>query len=294
MHSSSPYVTRFAPSPSGPLHLGSLVAALGSYLQARKNQGRWLVRIEDLDPPREMPGASAWILQSLEDHGLYWDGPVTYQSQHHQYYEQVLAQLHAKGRSYACRCTRAEVRLAGGIYQGTCRHLGLSPAGSALRFLNLNPVDSFMDDRLGLIKVEPCKAKEDFIIRRKDGLYAYHLAVVTDDIRQGITQVVRGADLLEASVSQIALYRALEQPPPTYLHLPLAVAAPGFKLSKQNHAPALNPTLALDNLKMAGTILGLSPQVQEADRIEDFMALAIQAWRVDLQAGCREFPVSVE
>ncbi|MDF2177808.1 tRNA glutamyl-Q(34) synthetase GluQRS [Aliiglaciecola sp. CAU 1673] len=288
----NPYKTRFAPSPSGPLHLGSLVAALGSYLQAKKQGGQWLVRIEDIDPPREMPGASDMILQSLEDHHLYWDGMVTYQSQHSDYYEQALAGLSAKELCYACRCTRAQIKAAGGFYPGTCRDLGLSLSDTSLRFRNVNPVRSFIDERLGLIEVNPKQADEDFIIKRKDGLYAYHLAVVVDDIRQGITQVVRGADLLEASVSQIALYEALEATPPSWLHLPIAMAAPGLKLSKQNRAPALEATLALNNLKKAGEILGLPNDLQDVDNIEQFLALAIRRWRHDLVSERREYQMN--
>lgn len=234
-----PYVGRFAPSPSGPLHFGSLIAAVGSYLQARAHGGRWLVRIEDIDPPREMAGASALILRTLERYGLHWDGEVIFQSQRHQRYDEVIEQLYQSGDLYWCRCTRREIADAGGFYPGTCRTLALSAAGCAARLRQSHPVYHFDDALQGRIEVAPALAEEDFIIRRRDGLYAYNLAVVIDDMDSGITEVVRGADLLEPTVRQIALYQRLGAPVPNWVHLPLALQPDGNKLSKQNHAPAL-------------------------------------------------------
>lgn len=234
-----PYVGRFAPSPSGDLHFGSLIAALGSYLQARANGGRWLVRIEDIDPPREAPGAAGRILQQLEDYGLHWDGEVVYQSQRHDLYRAALEQLKRQGRSYYCACTRQRIQQLGGRYDGHCRELGLGAGNAALRLRQTDPVLHF-DDRLrGRIEADPALAREDFIIHRRDGLFAYNLAVVVDDHQQGVTEVVRGADLIEPTVRQLSLYRQLGYPTPCYAHLPLALNAAGDKLSKQNHAPAL-------------------------------------------------------
>lgn len=251
------YIGRFAPSPSGPLHFGSLVAALGSYLQAKSQGGRWLVRIEDIDPPREVAGAAEEILATLQAHQLNWDSEVQWQSQYSARYEAVLKQLIEAQRVYACQCTRAQIKQRGGIYNGHCRQRQLAPANNALRFKQTDPVEHFSDQLQGKV-VNPYPA-EDFIIKRKDGLFAYHLAMVADDIAQGITQVVRGADLLMPTFNQIALYQALGHAPPGYLHLPVAVTEPGKKLSKQNHAPAINAKKSSDNLFRALVFLGQNP-----------------------------------
>lgn len=235
----SHYIGRFAPSPSGELHFGSLIAALGSYLQARANQGAWLVRIEDIDPPREVPGAATTILRQLEHYGLHWDGEVLWQSQRHDAYREVLATLQRGGLSYFCTCTRARIQSIGGIYDGYCRTRHNGPKNAALRLLQHQPV-LYFDDRLrGRIVADEKLAREDFIIHRRDGLFAYNLAVVVDDHFQGVTEIVRGADLIEPTVRQISLYQQLGWPVPGYIHLPLALNEQGNKLSKQNHAPAL-------------------------------------------------------
>lgn len=233
------YVGRFAPSPSGDLHFGSLIAALGSYLQARAQGGSWLVRIEDIDPPREIPGAAARILTALEHYGLHWDGPVIYQSQRHDAYRATLEWLKQQGLSYYCTCTRSRIQQIGGLYDGFCRERHLPADGAAIRLRQTQPVYSFYDKLLGELHAVPALAEEDFIIRRRDGLFAYNLAVVVDDAFQGVTEIVRGADLIEPTVRQIALYKQLQQPIPSYLHLPLALNPDGNKLSKQNHAPPL-------------------------------------------------------
>ncbi|WP_145508249.1 tRNA glutamyl-Q(34) synthetase GluQRS [Yersinia alsatica] len=233
------YVGRFAPSPSGDLHFGSLIAALGSYLQARAQGGSWLVRIEDIDPPREIPGAAARILTALEHYGLHWDGPVIYQSQRQEAYRATLEWLKQQGLSYYCTCTRSRIQQIGGLYDGHCRERHLPADGAAIRLRQTQPVYSFYDKLLGELHAVPALAEEDFIIRRRDGLFAYNLAVVVDDAFQGVTEIVRGADLIEPTVRQIALYKQLQQPVPSYLHLPLALNPDGNKLSKQNHAPPL-------------------------------------------------------
>ncbi len=230
---------RFAPSPSGALHFGSLVAALGSYLQARASRGYWHVRIEDLDPPREMPGAADVILHQLTHYGLHWDGPVIYQSRRHQAYQDVLADLARRGLSYYCDCTRSRIQELGGRYDGHCRQRGLPAQGAALRLRQTRPVLHFHDRLRGDIHADPALAREDFTIRRRDGLFAYNLAVVVDDAALGVTEVVRGADLIEPTVRQLALYRQLGYKEPGYMHLPLALTPAGTKLSKQNHAPEL-------------------------------------------------------
>lgn len=235
----SHYIGRFAPSPSGELHFGSLVAALGSYLQARANQGIWRVRIEDIDPPREVPGAAETILRQLEHYGLYWDGDVLWQSQRHDAYRERLAWLHEQGLSYYCTCTRARIQSVGGVYDGHCRTLHHGPENAAVRLLQRKPVMRFHDRLLGEIHADERLAREDFIIHRRDGLFAYNLAVVVDDHFQGVTEIVRGADLIEPTVRQISLYQQFGWQPPAYIHLPLALNSEGNKLSKQNHAPAL-------------------------------------------------------
>lgn len=283
------YTGRFAPSPSGPLHFGSLVAALGSYLRAKSQQGNWLVRIEDIDPPREQPGAADEILRTLERHGLEWHGEVSYQSRSGRYYDEVLDYLAARDLSYYCNCTRAQIKALGGHYQGYCRERKLTGKGCALRFRNTHPVNVFTDQHLGQINVDPATAAEDFIIRRKDRLYAYQLAVVADDIRQGVTEVVRGADLLETTTSQIALYHALGKAPPDWLHLPVAAVRPGFKLSKQNHAPAIDNRLAMDNLRQALMFLGMSAQqAGDFDRVETLLQWATGQWSIQRLPSMQE------
>lgn len=235
----SHYIGRFAPSPSGELHFGSLIAALGSYLQARAQHGIWRVRIEDIDPPREVPGAAETILRQLEHYGLHWDGEVLWQSRRHEAYREVLARLHREGLSYFCTCTRARIQSVGGFYDGHCRTLNHGPANAAVRLLQLQPVLEFTDRLRGRIVAEEKLAREDFIIHRRDGLFAYNLAVVVDDHFQGVTEIVRGADLIVPTVRHLSLYQQLGWPVPEYVHLPLALNEQGDKLSKQNHAPAL-------------------------------------------------------
>ncbi|MDH2913375.1 tRNA glutamyl-Q(34) synthetase GluQRS [Kosakonia sp. HypNH10] len=235
----SHYIGRFAPSPSGELHFGSLIAALGSYLQARAQHGIWRVRIEDIDPPREVPGAAETILHQLEHYGLHWDGEVLWQSRRHEAYREVLARLHREGLSYFCTCTRARIQSVGGFYDGHCRTLNHGPENAAVRLLQRQPVLEFTDRLRGRIVAEEKLAREDFIIHRRDGLFAYNLAVVVDDHFQGVTEIVRGADLIVPTVRHISLYQQLGWPTPEYVHLPLALNEQGDKLSKQNHAPAL-------------------------------------------------------
>lgn len=234
-----PYIGRFAPSPSGELHFGSLIAALGSYLQARAQQGIWRVRIEDIDPPREVPGAATTILHQLEHYGLLWDGEVLWQSQRHDAYREALAWLKNQDLCYFCTCTRARIQSIGGTYDGHCRALRNGPENAALRLRQLHPVLEFNDLLRGTLQADERLAREDFIIHRRDGLFAYNLAVVVDDHFQGVSEIVRGADLIEPTVRQISLYQQFGWQAPDYIHLPLALTAEGAKLSKQNHAPAL-------------------------------------------------------
>ncbi|RJG42075.1 tRNA glutamyl-Q(34) synthetase GluQRS [Motilimonas pumila] len=283
------YIGRFAPSPSGELHFGSLLAALGSYLQAHHQGGHWLVRMEDIDPPREVAGAADSILATLERFGLNWHGTVMYQSQQNERYQATLEQLRQQGLTYACRCTRAQIKQAGGFYQGHCQSLNLPVEQSAIRLRTTQPVYQFDDLLQGVTRIPKALAEEDFIIHRKDGLYAYNLAVTLDDIAQGITQVVRGADLLVPTGRQIALMQQLSANVPEYVHLPLAVTAPGMKLSKQNHAPSIAQQDIMQTTWHALSFLGqLPPALSEFAHQSDLLAWAITNWQLDKVANKTE------
>jgi len=239
-----PTIGRFAPSPTGPLHFGSLVAAVGSYCLARQSGGCWLMRIEDLDPPRVVPGAADAILRSLEAFGFEWDGPVLYQSTRSEFYAAALASLRQRGLVFDCGCSRQEILASaphpgeeGPRYPGTCRN-GLPP-GRRPRAERLRVPDGiigFDDGLFGCQEQHLADTIGDFVLRRADGLYSYQLAVVVDDFATGVNQVVRGADLLGSTVRQIYLHTCLDQPPPHYLHLPLVLAPDGEKMSKRHGA----------------------------------------------------------
>ncbi len=285
--SDTPYIGRFAPSPTGPLHFGSLVAALGSYLDARAQGGRWLVRMEDLDPPREMPDAADDILRTLEDFALHYDGEVMYQSQRHAAYQAALETLTGQGLAYPCACTRREIReagLPGSIYPGTCRN-GL-PDGRAARSIRTRVDDSvihFSDRLQGPVEEHLASRVGDFILRRADGLYAYQLAVVVDDAEQGITDIVRGADLLDSTCRQIWLQHRLDRPTPAYLHLPVAVKADGTKLSKQTFAAPLDRRQPTTQLVRAMRFLG-HPVPTELEQVSptEFLEWATGTWYTGL------------
>lgn len=277
--SESHYIGRFAPSPSGELHFGSLIAALGSYLQARARQGTWLVRIEDIDPPREVPGAADTILRQLAHYGLHWDGDVLWQSARHDAYRERLAWLAEQGLSYNCTCPRARIQSVGGVYDGHCRTLNNGPGQAAVRLRQHAPVTHFTDLLSGNIQADERLAREDFIIHRRDGLFAYNLAVVVDDHFQGVTEIVRGADLVEPTVRQISLWQQFGWTAPDYIHLPLARNAQGNKLSKQNHAPALpegdpRPVL-IDALRFLNQ--NVTNEWQDL-RIDQLLELAVSRW----------------
>jgi len=276
------YIGRFAPSPSGPLHFGSLIAALGSYFQAKAHQGQWLVRIEDLDPPREMPGAATLILQTLEAYHLYWDGEVVYQSKRHELYQSQIERWLKSGQAYYCQCTRKQIKALGGFYTGTCRDLGLTHQDQcAIRLCMTQPVYQFDDKRHGKLTIPTSLANEDFIIKRRDGLFAYNLAVVLDDIDQGVTEVVRGADLIEPTGRQISLYKMLDRTPVNYLHLPLALDTNGHKLSKQNHAKAVNNDNPKPALLDAMQFLGFDTTEEiRRSSIDEIIEWGVQNWHV--------------
>jgi glutamyl-Q tRNA(Asp) synthetase len=282
-HSSS-YRGRFAPSPTGPLHFGSLVAAVGSYLDARHRRGEWLLRIEDIDPPREVPGAADGILRTLEAFGLEWDGPVSYQSRRRDRYEAALARLERLGFLYGCACTRREIPdsglpgAGGAVYPGTCRE-GLPP-GRTARSLRLRVDDSDIgvQDRLqGHTRQSLREAAGDFVVRRADGLIAYQLAVVVDDGEQQISHIVRGADLLDSTPRQIYLQRLLGLPEPDYLHLPVAVNGAGEKLAKQTRAREVSPAHAGRILR--DVLRFLSQRLP--DSAEDAGAAELLRWAIE-------------
>ena len=292
---SKPYIGRFAPSPSGSLHFGSLVAAIGSYLQAKSQEGVWQVRIEDIDPPREVEGASDDILETLLAYGLQWDGDVIYQHQQSQYYEKVLSDLKNRHLCYACSCTRKMIKQQGSYYQGRCREANKHIPGNALR-INLSSINNktmhFEDKLQGKIILDPTEIDDDFIIKRKDGLYAYNLAVVIDDIQQGITEVVRGADLIPTTGKQISLYQLLGATVPSYIHLPLAVTEPGLKLSKQNHAMAVNKQNPIPTLKAVLAFLGHSvPTSISQQSCNDILQWAVQNWALEKVPKQREIQI---
>ncbi|WGL18020.1 tRNA glutamyl-Q(34) synthetase GluQRS [Microbulbifer bruguierae] len=273
---SGKYIGRFAPSPTGPLHFGSLVCALGSYLDAKTHGGHWLVRMEDLDPPREMPGAAERILHTLDSHGLHSHAPVIWQSHRHQHYQDALERLAAQGLIYPCQCTREQIRKAGGHRRKNCTPHTANKE-FAQRFRCAGEQESFSDLWHGL-QTHPIT--EDPILKRKDGLFAYQLAVVVDDIAQGVNHVVRGADLLDCTGVQQRLFRALGSEPPQFGHLPLVMNEGGQKLSKQNQAAPLDDTLASGNLIRALQFLGFKPPLELAlETPRQVLAWAIARWQ---------------
>lgn len=287
------YVGRFAPSPTGALHAGSLVAALASWLDARAHDGRWLVRIEDLDTPRCVPGADALILAQLAACGLHADAPVLRQSTRHTAYEAALQGLVAAGWAYPCGCTRQEIaatlaargvpalRHADVVYPGTCRSGLHGKPARAMRLLTRSVSIDWTDRWLGAQHQNLTHAVGDFVLKRADGLWAYQLAVVVDDAAQGISHVVRGADLADNTARQIHLQHALGVPTPRYLHTPLVLGADGAKLSKQNGAQSLDtrtPLLARLALREAAAVLELRPC--EHDDVASWLLDAVHQWRV--------------
>ncbi len=284
---------RFAPSPSGPLHFGSLVAALGSYLHAKSQGGQWLVRIEDIDAPRTVPGADSEILRTLEQFGLYWDERVVWQSQrldlYQDYFEQFRQQL------YGCQCNRARIAALGGIYDGHCSGLGLAADAGPLawRLKSAGVNTEFTDLFRGPQQIPTALAGEDYIIKRRDGLFAYQWVVVIDDIEQSISEVIRGADLLQMTPRQQALCRTFGAPVPVYGHLPLAVTAPGHKLSKQNHATDIRCFAPAHSLTAALRFLGQQlPVDAELLPVTELLQFALQHWQAAAVPGQPEIQIN--
>ena len=282
----TPYRGRFAPSPTGALHAGSLAAALASWLDARAANGTWIIRIEDLDPPRVVAGAADDIVKTLAQFGLESDEPIVSQSARGALYEAAFARLQAAGSIFGCVCSRKDVDemieahagMSLGVYPGTCANG--APHGKPIRAYRVRVADeeiSLVDRAAGRYAQHLRREVGDFVVRRADGLWAYQLAVVVDDAAQGITDVVRGADLLDNTPRQIFLQRALGLPAPRYLHVPLVLNTAGEKLSKQSGARTLDAEQRLQELQSAARHLGLS--AIEAESVDEFLTQAVSVWR---------------
>jgi glutamyl-Q tRNA(Asp) synthetase len=281
------YRGRFAPSPTGPLHAGSLVAAVASYLDARAHDGAWLLRIEDIDEARALPDAVQSIMQTLQAHGMHWDGKPVWQSRRKALYQAAFERLGLEGAVYACGCSRREIadsRIGvasdgAAVYPGTCRG-GLAPgrAARAWRLRVPDQVIAFNDRWAGAVQQRLATEVGDFVLRRADGYWAYQLAVVVDDGDCGITDIVRGADLLDSTARQIYLQRLLGLPTPRYMHVPVLVNERGEKLSKQTGAAALDNSRPLDGLMAAAQFLGLGLEFNPPRTVAAFWEAAVAAW----------------
>lgn len=273
------YVGRFAPSPTGDLHFGSLVAAVASRLQARINSGQWLIRIEDLDPPREVAGSAGRILADLDRFGMHSDTPVLFQSSRLDAYQAAARSLLESEKAFVCTCSRRDLP-GSGIYPGTCRNARRpDQPGASIRFRTPSLEIRFIDRVQGTFEQRLDQAVGDFVIRRADGLPAYQLAVVLDDAHQGVTEVVRGADLLDSTPRQIALQSALGLPTPEYLHVPLAMLPDGSKLSKRSNADPVRAAEATTAVTAALRFLGQEPPA--CDSLEALWDWALQNWRAE-------------
>jgi glutamyl-Q tRNA(Asp) synthetase len=288
-----PGVGRFAPSPSGALHLGSLATAAASFLDARHQGGKWLLRIEDLDSGRALPAAAGDILRQLERLGFWWDGPVLYQSQRLEHYHSALGELTARGLAYACSCTRADRGATSdtGGYPGTCRPGAQRPGPTATRFrADLSPVEPFSDRLHGVTEFDAA-ALGDPIIRRRDGCFAYQLAVVVDDAAQGVTDVVRGDDLLPSTYWQRSVLRALGKPEPRYAHLPLVCEPDGAKLSKSKRKLSVDERSPGEQLwGILGLLRQSPPQDLAPEPLASIWSWAIGHWRLDALRGVVTLP----
>lgn len=274
-------IGRFAPSPTGPLHFGSVVAAIASYMQAKSQNGKWLVRMDDIDTPRNQPGADTTILKSLEILGLFWDDKVLFQSHRQEAYQEALTFLSEKNLLYRCTCTRKQ--LQGNPYPGTCRKKQHgSDQQHALRILTKQETINFNDDIQGHFEQNLEAEIGDFIVHRADGLVAYHIATIVDDAYQRVTEIVRGADLLDSTPRQIYLQEILNYPCPAYAHLPTAVDKQGYKLSKQYHAAPIDDADPVTTLILALDFLGQHPEKLLAqESVEEIIQWGIKHWSLE-------------
>ena len=280
-----PYRGRFAPSPTGPLHFGSLITAIASFVDSRASGGEWLVRMEDLDRPREVPGAADRILRTLDALGFQWDGEVLYQSSRNDAYAEALERLRRDGLVFACSCSRRDVARngrpgpEGPIYPGTCRAAPTRGRGAhTLRMRSEGPPIGFDDRVQGRLAQDLAREVGDFVLRRADGIHAYQLAVVVDDADQGIDQVVRGADLMLSTPRQIRLQQAMGLPTPDYAHLPLALDAGGRKLSKSDAAAPVDPKAPLGVLEQAWRFLGQMPFPERPANLDELWGFVLAHW----------------
>lgn len=278
------YVGRFAPTPSGPLHIGSLVAALGSFLCARSAYGEWRLRIDDLDTARIRPEHESTIYAQLEQHGLHWDGAAYRQSEHLEEYLQAVVFLEKRELLYHCWCTRAELRSrlspthGEAVYDGHCRNIALASQEAAIRVRVPDSRLEFADAFVGVQSCDLARHVGDFVVRRKDGQFAYQLACAVDETSMGITDVIRGADLVSSSFRQLFLIDQLQGKRPHYGHLPLAMDPEGRKLSKQNHAPSLDVAAPSENLAQALAHLGQTCMDRRASP-QEILSHAIDHWQ---------------
>jgi len=294
-----PIIGRFAPTPSGPLHFGSLVAAVASYCQARSQHGKWLLRIEDIDTPRVVKGAADQIQRDLERFGFEWDEQPLYQSSRLERYQGLIDELFTRGNCYACECSRRSVRhqieengLAQSVYPGNCRYKNLPIANHSVRLdTSMANTICFQDLIFGEIRSPLSRQVGDFVIKRADSIHAYHLAVVADDHDQEVNQIVRGADLLESTCQHIYLQRLLCFPQPGYLHLPLAMNNEGIKLSKQCGARALDPEQASSQLVAAFVHLGQPiDRAMQSATAHEVLNWGIKHWSLTALTATATFP----
>ena len=287
------YVGRFAPSPTGPLHLGSLATAVASYLHAKQAGGEWLVRVEDIDPPRETPGATDAILRMLEAFELHWDRSVLHQSTRYDAYRAAVAELLRRGLAFRCSCSRSAIRAAnvaeGSRYPGTCRARTQHDSSTAVRVRVEPGEQTFVDGLQGTIAVDVAATSGDYVIWRRDELPAYHLAVVLDDAEQGVTTIVRGTDLLESTGVHVHLQRTAGLATPAYWHTPIVVNAAGQKLSKRTGAEPLAADRAGSEARRVLGLLGAEvPRELEGARPALLWQWAIERWQIDSLRGVRE------
>lgn len=270
------YIGRFAPSPTGPLHFGSLLAAVVSYLDAKSHHGKWLLRIEDVDPPRESLEAKESILHCLESHGLNHDDEVLYQSTQSEYYESLLGTLKDEGHVFYCPCSRKYLESHHNKHSKDCSLQKVAPDESAIKFRANGSMYSWRD---GFEGEQALSLTTDFVLKRKDKLYSYQLAVVADDIYQKVNHVVRGVDLLDSTAMQLAIYEALKESPPEFSHFPVVVGPDGEKLSKQNLAKPVDPDKAVQNLSLVMRMLKLDLPEQAKLNPQKILEYSVSLWQ---------------
>ncbi|MEM0911307.1 MAG: tRNA glutamyl-Q(34) synthetase GluQRS [Pseudomonadota bacterium] len=284
--------TRFAPSPTGPLHFGSLVCAVASYLFAKQHDARWLVRIEDIDKQRCKPENIDDIIRCLHAHGLKEDGPIVLQSQRSELYKEYIEKLKTRQLIYACDCSRKMIKQRARYYDGFCRERNLLRKNNALRFKNLDCPRTFSDLHFQIQHTSLPVAHEDPVLRRADGQYNYNLAMIVDDIEQGIDLVVRGADLLDQTPLHQHLFTSFDAPAPAYFHIPLAVHSKGVKYAKQSFSPAINNKVSSQNLASCLVFLGIPIEtIPRHESVDTLIAWAVSAWQPSLLARRKEIAV---